>query len=80
MIISEYAQNEKNNTLAFALASMMFEPYTHVVLKMSSGGHLSFAGGGHVGDVIKHYGHYQVVRSNITGDGILHIVVKEPVN
>lgn len=74
---SDYAQYERNSTLSFALASMMFEPYTHVVvLRRIPGEGVSLLGGGRPSVVLSRYGSLKVVRSMITPEGILRIVVE----
>lgn len=79
MMVSEYAQYEKNNMLSFALASMVFEEYTHiVVLQRFPGQGLQLLGGGSVSSILSRFGDRQVVRSSITPHGLLRIVVAPP--
>lgn len=73
----DYSQYDKNNTLAFALSSMMFEPFTHIVVKrrtFDTG--LQAVGGGTVYSVLSRFGSLKVIRSNITSEGVLLIVVE----
>lgn len=73
----DYLQYERNCTLSFALASMMFEPWTHmVVLRRVPGRPPVILGGGSPRVVLSRYGSLEVVRSSITPEGILCIVVK----
>lgn len=78
-MISEYAQYERNCTLSFALASMGFEEYTHiVVLQRFPGQGLQLLGGGSVSSILRRFGSCKVVRSSITPHGLLRIVVVPP--
>lgn len=76
---SEYAQYEKNCTLSFALASMGFEEYTHIVVLERVPGHgLQLLGGGSVSSILRRFGSCKVVRSSIAPHGLLRIVVELP--
>lgn len=78
-LYDEYAQYNHNCTLSFALASMMYDPWTHVVVyERVPGFGLQLLGGGHPLDLIRRFGSRIVERSSIA-DSILRIVVKEPV-
>lgn len=76
-ISDDLAQNEYNNTLDFALRSMMFEPYVHVFLRRRNAkGALEILGGGRVSKVLSRYGSLKIERATITTDGLLFIIVK----
>lgn len=76
----EYAQYEHNCTLSFALASMMYDPWTHAVLyQRVPGSGLQLLGGGAPFRLIHEFGAWRVERSSISPDGILRIVVEPPV-
>ena len=73
----ELRQNKQNNTLAFALRSMMFVPYTHVVIRRRGPDRVMVSiGGGDPVSVIRRFGDLQVEQSLITYEGILQIIVK----
>lgn len=75
----EYAQYEHNRTLSFALASMMYDPWTHAVLyHRVPGSGLELLGGGTPFWLIREFGAWTVEHSNISPDGILRIVVEPP--
>lgn len=75
----EYAQYEKNCTLSFALASMMYDPWTHIVVcERFLGVGLQVVGGGRPLDIIRRFGSRKVVASRITSEGILRIIVELP--
>ena len=76
----EYAQYEKNCTLSFALASMMYDPWTHIVVcERVPGKGLYVVGGGHLLDIIRRFGSRKVVASRISSEsGILRIIVESP--
>lgn len=74
---ADYNQYEKNNTLRFALSSMMFVDYVHiVVIRMSPGKSPETLGGGRVSTILRRYGDLTVLRSSVTSEGILQIIVK----
>lgn len=74
---NDYSQYDKNNKLSFALASMMFEKYTHItVRRRAPQGGIEFLGGGDPVRIIKRYGDLHVVSSVITHDGLLQITVE----
>lgn len=74
---NDYSQWDKNNRLGFALASMMFDTYTHVLVRRRTPGkgYEHIAGGNPV-YLIKKYGDLQIESSIITRDGFLQITVK----
>lgn len=73
----DYSQYDKNNTLSFALASMMFCEFTHIVVcRRLPGRRLDYLGGGNPYKMIKRYGDLKIVSSIITNDGILQITVE----
>ncbi len=79
MMDSELQQYERNNQLSFALASMAFEEYTHiVVLHRVPGQGLQLLGGGSCSSVLRRFGDLKVLRSCITPHGLLRIVVESP--
>lgn len=75
----DYSQYEKNNTVSFALASMMFEQYTHITVRRRKAGHgIEYLGGGDPIRIIKRYGNLHIDSCMIRPDGILQITVKDP--
>lgn len=73
----DYSQYEKNKKLSFALASMMFEPYTHIIVsRRVPGKGLQVVGGGHAHTVLKRFGDFEIAESRITWDGVLRIIVE----
>ncbi len=67
---------QNNNTLEFALRSMMFEDHTHIVVRSRDKGSLFPLGGSfNAYDLIKRFGSYEVESSRII-DNVLFIVVK----
>ncbi|AXF52328.1 MAG: hypothetical protein [Inoviridae sp.] len=74
---NDYSQWDKNNTLAFALASMMFDRYTHVLVRRQIPGKgYEHIGGGSPVQLMKKYGDLLIESSIITRDGFLQITVK----
>lgn len=72
----DYSQYEKNNLLSFAVASMMFEQYTHVIVRRRRPGHgVEYLGGGDPVKVIKRFGNLHIESALITPDGLLQITV-----
>lgn len=72
----DYSQYEKNNLLSFAVASMMFEQYTHVTVRRRKPGHgVEYLGGGNPVKVIERYGNLHIESAMITPDGMLQITV-----
>lgn len=75
-MMNEYDQYEKNNLLSFALASMQFEKYTHVVVRRRRPGHgVIYLGGGDPFTIIDRYGTELIESCLIRPDGILQITV-----
>ncbi len=73
----DYSQYDKNNTLSFALASMMFGEFTHIVVcRRLPGRRIDYLGGGNPYKIIKRYGDLKVISSVITCDGLLQIIVE----
>lgn len=73
----DYSQYDKNNKLSFAVASMMFEKFTHItVRRRAPKGGIEYLGGGDPVRIIKRYGDLRVVSSAITRDGLLQITVE----
>lgn len=73
----ELSQNKYNNTLAFALRSMMFDPYVRIALRRRLPDRsLEILGGGSVSSVLSRYGSLEIERASITTEGILFIIVR----
>lgn len=64
-----------NNTVGFALRSMCFLPYTHIVVRRHSPGGVEVLGGGYLGRVLSRYGGMELERSFISNN-ILYVDVK----
>lgn len=78
-MMNDYAQYDRNCKLSFALASMAFEPYTHVIVRQRLPGEgLQTIGGGYVSDLLSRFGDLQVESSYITHEGLLQITVSSP--
>lgn len=75
---SEYSQYDKNNTLGFALASMMFCDYTHIVVRYrdESGYYVCLGGSYSPVAIIGTHGSLPIESSRILSDGTLQITVK----
>lgn len=74
----DYAQYERNNKLSFAIASMAFDGYTHIVLrKRLSDGSLGMLAGGRPADILSRYGDMEIERASVTFEGLLLIVVRD---
>lgn len=73
----DYSQYEKNNTLAFALASMMFEKYTHILIRRRKPGRRTeHLGGGNPIRIIREFGNLHIESCSITPEGFLIIMVE----
>lgn len=73
----DFAQHDNNCTLEFALRSMMFESYTHIVVRRRMPGHgMQPIGGGSPSSVIRRFGSLQVASSLITHEGVLQVTVE----
>lgn len=71
---------QNNNTLEFALRSMMFEDHTHIVVRFRDKTGLHPLGGSfRAHDLIKRFGSQEIESSRII-DNILFIVVKHTNN
>ena len=72
----DYDQYEKNNQLSFALASMMFDRFTHIVVRRRRPGHgVIYLGGGNPVTVMERYGDLKIESCVIRPDCILQITV-----
>jgi hypothetical protein len=73
----DYSQYDKNNTLAFAMASMMFGEFTNIVVcRRLPDRRIDYLGGGKPYRIMQRYGDLKIKSSIITTDGFLRIMVE----
>lgn len=62
-------------TVKFALESMGFLPYTHIIVRERDSSGITPLGGGYLEKVLRRYGDREIERSTIVGE-ILYIDLK----
>lgn len=68
-------QYQNNNSVRFALLSMGFEPYTHIVVRTRKDGHIDTLGGSlNLSTILSRYGNMTVEKSCIV-DNVLYVDV-----